>query len=163
MSATEFLDNFAAPGIIQVEVENSSEETIIANWLFIIVVASILIIFMVGWRLRSVLTINRIRKMTPQLLCYSITLFMLGLLTLIVPVGISAFLILQTYGSLYVVTGFGISFHRYFAITLGFVFSYYTTYFAYGEHWGRSLSNEFINYLPVATHQRIESLLEVPE
>ena len=48
MSATEFLDNFAAPGIIQVEVENSSEETILANWLFIIVVASILIIFMVG-------------------------------------------------------------------------------------------------------------------
>lgn len=163
MSTGDFLNNFAAPGIIQVELSGTQNENVLENWVFIISVASVVVLFRLGWRVRSVLTIQNLKGISTQLLCYFIVLFLFGLLSLVIPIGIAAVLILQTYGSLYVVTGYGISFHPYFAITLGFVFSYYSTYFAYGEHWGRSVSNSFMNTLPMAVHQRLENLLEVPE
>ena len=64
----------------------------------------------------------------------------------------------EIYGSLYVVSGYAVALTLYFAITLGVVFAYYSTYVAYGEHWGRTGSNAFLRTMKYATYQRVEKV-----
>ncbi len=158
-----FLSNLAVPGIIQVEQVAASDDNVLNNWAFIILVSFIVIMARFCWRLKGVFGKYKLQQISTQVLCFSFSLFVIGLVSLLVPVGISALLILRIYGSLYVVSGYAVALTLYFAITLGVVFAYYSTYMAYGEHWGRTGSNAFLRTLRYTTYQRVERLLEVPE
>ena len=162
-SSENFLSNLAVPGIIQVEQIAASDDNILNNWAFIILVSFVVIMLRFCWRLKGVFGKYKLQQISTQVLCFSFSLFAIGLVSLLVPVGICALLILRIYGSLYVVSGYAVALTLYFAITLGVVFAYYSTYMAYGEHWGRTGSNAFMRSLKYAKYQRVEKLLEVPE
>ena len=117
-----FLSNLAVPGIIQVEQVAASDDNVLNNWAFIILVSFIVIMARFCWRLKGVFGKYTLRQVSTQVLCFSFSLFAVGLVSLLVPVGISALLILNIYGSLYVVSGYAVALTLYFAITLGVVF-----------------------------------------
>ena len=166
-SFQEFFENLDAPGIEQREITEGyrRHDLIIENWLSILLVASVVVLFRLIYRFWNVLICRKLscNIASLHLLSISFALLICGIISLLAPVGVAAILILETYGSLYVVEGTAIGFSTSFSVTIGAVFAYYSTYFAYGEHWGRPISNSVMNSLPTFTHKRVESLLEVPE
>ena len=67
-----FLSNLTVPGIIQVEQVAASDDNVLNNWAFIILVSFIVIMARFCWRLKGSLVSTNCNKFQLQVLCLTV-------------------------------------------------------------------------------------------